>query len=59
MNDGDAGAHRPLADHQLAAAGDQRGVTDLDAGDVGDGIERPGGAADRQLEIALSRLLRL
>ena len=59
MHDGHAGAHRALADDQLAAAGDQRGVADLDAGHVGDRIERPGGAANRQLEITLSRLLRL
>ena len=59
MNHRHAGAHGPLADDQLAAAGDQRRVAHLDAGHVGDRIERPGGAADRQLEIALSRLLRL
>ena len=59
VHDGDAGAHRALADDELAAAGDQRGVADLDAGNVGDGVERARGAADRQLEIALSRLLRV
>ena len=57
--DGDAGADRTLADHQLAAARDQRGVADFDAGDVSDGVERARRPANRQLEIPLSRLLRL
>ena len=59
MDDRDAGANRTLADDELAAAGDQRRVSDLHPGDVGDRVERPCGAADRQLEITLSRLLRL
>jgi hypothetical protein len=48
---GDAGAHRALAFFELALATYERGVSDLDAADVGDGIERtsriaPDGDAD-------------
>ena len=49
---GDPGAHRPLADHQLAAAGDERRVADEDAGDVGDGIQRAGRAVEGHAEVA-------
>ena len=56
MHDGDAGANGALSDHQLAAAGDERRVSDLDAGDVGDRVERAGRPADRQLEVVLARL---
>ena len=53
---GDAGAHRPLARRVSGAlARDDRGVADLDAGDVGDGVERPGRAVERHAEIARPR----
>ena len=53
-HDRHARAHRSLADNELALAGDERGVADLDAGDVGDGVEPARRAADRECEIALS-----
>jgi hypothetical protein len=59
MHDRDASANRTLADDQLAATGDQCCVTHLHPGDVGYRIKRPCGAADRQLEITLSCLLRV
>ena len=59
MHDRDAGANGTLADDQLAAAGDECRVTHLHPGHVGDRVKRACGAADRQLEITLSRLLRL
>ena len=34
-----AGAHRTLANNQFAFAFNQRGVANLDAGNVGDGVE--------------------
>ena len=49
---GDAGAHRALADLQLALARDERRVADLDAGDVGDGVGGAGRAVERDAEIA-------
>jgi hypothetical protein len=58
MHDGDAGSNRTLPDDQLSSAGDKRRLTDLDAGDVGNSVERPGGSADRKLQVALTRLLR-
>ena len=59
MHDRDARANRTLADDQLATAGDQCCVTHLHPDHVGNRIKWPCGAADRQLEITLSRLLRL
>ena len=44
---GDAGAHRSLAAHQRALAGDERRVADLDAGDIGDRVEGSWGAVER------------
>jgi len=55
MNDSDAGANGTLAYNEFAASRDQRRVADLDAGDVRDRVERTRSAADRQLEIVLSR----
>ena len=40
MDGGDAGAHRSFADYEFAAAGDERGVADLDTLHVGDGVVR-------------------
>jgi len=48
----DAGPDRALADDELALAPDQRDVADLDAGDVGDRVERPRGARKRDAEVA-------
>ena len=39
---GDAGADRPLPFDELAFAANQRREADLDAGDIGDGVERSG-----------------
>ena len=50
---GDAGAHGALADLQRAVADDQRRVSDLDAGDVGDGVRfADREAADGEAELA-------
>ena len=49
---GDSGAHRALADHNLTGAADDRGVTDLDAGDIGDCIESAGGALEGDAEVS-------
>src|SRR5262249_20182394 len=56
VDDRDPGAHRTLAYHELAAAGDESRVSDFDAGDVGDRVERTGRSADGELEIVLARL---
>src|SRR5213075_2679668 len=56
MDHGDAGANRALPHHELAAAGDERSVPDLDARDVGDGVERTRRSADGKLEVILARL---
>jgi hypothetical protein len=55
MNDRDAGADWPLPDDQLAAAGDECRVPYFHTRNVRDGVERSRSAADRQLEIVLSR----
>ena len=48
----DARPHRPLSDHQLSLAGDQRGVADLHALHIGDGIELSRSAFERDAEVA-------
>jgi hypothetical protein len=49
----DAGPHRTAADDERAVALDEGGVADADAGDVGDGVRRPGReAADDDPEVA-------
>ena len=57
MNDGDAGAHRALCRRRAALAGDQRRVADLDAGDVGDGVQRARLAPHQPAEPELARPL--
>ena len=52
MDGGDAGADGAFADFELAAAGDERGVSDFDAFDVGDGVVGPGVAVEGDAEIA-------
>jgi len=52
------GAHRALSDDQLAVAGNQGGLPDLDAGNVADRVQRSRGPANRQVEVALAGLLR-
>ena len=52
MNGGDAGAHRAFADYEFAFTGDQRGVADLDAFYVGDGVVGAGSAVEGNSEIA-------
>ena len=59
MNGGDAGADGAFADYEFAVAGDQRGVADLDAFDVGDGVVGAGSAVEGDAEIAGARLLRV
>ena len=59
-DDRDTGPDRPPADDQRAVALDHRGVADPHAGDVGDGVERPGPAyPDSDAEIARSELATL
>jgi hypothetical protein len=50
MHDGDPGAHWPPPDHELPGTRDESGVPHLDAGDIGDRIERPWHAADERVE---------
>ena len=47
-----AGANRTLADDKGPAALDQRDMTDLDAGDVGNGVERTGGSREWYAQLA-------
>src|SRR2546427_6968053 len=54
---GDAGTNRSLPDHQLAASRDERRVSDLDAGDVGDGVERARRTVERNPQVAGALLL--
>ena len=49
---GDARADGPLPHHEPAAARHQRAMPDLDAGDVGDGVEGAGGAFERDADVA-------
>ena len=53
------GAHRSRPHHQLSASGNEGGLADFDARHVGDGVEWSRRPADGQLEIPLSRLLRV
>lgn len=55
MNGGDAGADRAFTDFELAAAGNERGVSDFDAVDVGDGVVWPGVAVEGDAEVAGAR----
>ena len=48
---GYAGADRPLAHLQRAIALDDRGEPDFDAGDVGNGIARPGSSVERNTDV--------
>src|SRR5208283_3009147 len=52
MDGGDAGADRAFSDLEFAVAGDERGVSDFDAVDVGDGVIRAGYAVEGHAEIA-------
>ena len=52
---GDAGAHGTTAHHQWAVATHDRRVTHFDAGDVGDGVQGPGRAVERDAEHASPR----
>jgi len=52
MDGRDAGTHGTFADNELAFAGDERGVSDLDAANVGDGVVEAGGAVEGDSEIA-------
>src|SRR6185503_1931464 len=53
---GDAGTNRPAPDLQRPVAGDERGDADLDAGNVGNRVERPRRAVKRDAEIARAGL---
>ena len=55
MHHGHARAHRPLPHDERAAASDQRRVTDLYTGDVGNGIEHAWRAADQRRDAELAR----
>src|SRR4029077_11004060 len=50
------GAHRALADDELALAADERRVPDEYAADVGDGVERTRRAVERNAKVARARL---
>ena len=52
VHDRDTGAYRAFADYERTTAGDQRGVTDLYARHIGDGIERTRSAANGQAQLA-------
>src|SRR5258706_10869761 len=52
MDGGDAGADGAFSDFELAAAGDERGVSDFYAADIGDGVILPGCAVEGDAEIA-------
>jgi hypothetical protein len=52
MDSGNAGADGAFADFELAVAGDERGVSDFYALDVGDGVIRAGRAVEGDTEIA-------
>ena len=56
MNGGDAGADGAFTDFELAAAGDERGVSDFYAADVGDGVVGAGVAVEGDAEVAGSGL---
>src|SRR5882762_8779036 len=56
MNGGDAGADWAFSDFELAAAGDEGGVSDFDAVDIGDGVVRSGVAVERDAKVAASGL---
>jgi hypothetical protein len=56
MDGGNAGADRAFSDFELAAAGDESGVSDFDAVDVGDGIIRAGVAVEGDAKVAGSGL---
>jgi hypothetical protein len=55
MNDGHPGAHGAATDDEPSGARDECRVTDFDAGDVGDGVERAGSAADQSIEAQIAR----
>ncbi len=55
-NGGDSGAHRAFADYELALARDERGVSDFNAFDVGDGVVRAGSAVEGNSQTARARL---
>src|SRR5580704_3574374 len=52
MDGGDAGADGSGADYELAAAGDERGMADLDALHVGDGVVGAGSPIEGNAEVA-------
>src|SRR5262245_2588271 len=54
-NGGYTGADRAFADFEFALAGNQRGVPDKDAGNVGDGILRARRAVEGNAEVARAR----
>ena len=54
---GDTGAHRPLADHDGSRPANERGVTDLDPGDVGDRVEGARRALEGDAQVAGAGLL--
>ena len=54
----DPGPNRPAADDQFPLAADQGDVPDFDAGHIGDRVERPGRAVERDAQVAGARLPR-
>ena len=55
MNGGDASADGAFSDYELAAAGDERGVSNFNALDVGDGVVSAGHAVEGDSEVAGTR----
>jgi len=51
QNSSDAGAHRTFADLQFSFAGNKRGVTDGDAGNIGDSVKRARRTVKRDAKI--------
>jgi hypothetical protein len=58
QNRSDAGSHWTLSRHEFPIAGNQRDLSHLHAGDIGDGIECCRSAVERNAEIACARFAR-
>src|SRR5881394_2578067 len=56
-NGGDAGADGAFSDLESSVAGNQSGVADEDAGNVGDGVVGAGSAVERNAEVAGARFV--
>jgi hypothetical protein len=59
MYDRHAGAHRAASHDELPTPRDERGVSYLDASDIGDRVERSWGASDERVEAEVAGALAL